>query len=394
VEYTHAAACGASLVAFGVHSLVDIPMMMPAIMLLMLSILASGVVPPAPRLEGRGSGRIVGSQRILYTVLWSAVLGTGWWSARVYARYVHGEQWLAQGLYQRGAEELRRAAADQPEIALYHAEYGYACGLEAARGDISYLPQGIAAYERALAHERPHALWWTNLAALYWQDGQAQKAVEAIRQAARYAPDDPTVWLNLGLYEEERGWTEEAQEMYRKVLAVEPLWGQSQFWGESALRRNLLASQPVAPTPYTRARLLWLAGQHDTALAVLEQTIEHDPTQPGPYTNMARLYLEGGELVRAGEYLKAARALVNTEHDLAWIEYVEAELARARGDQTQWATHLGVARRLVLPDETGQYLFYSRDIAYYQFLRVRVRGAYLPQVRTLGPDPVLGELLQ
>jgi tetratricopeptide (TPR) repeat protein len=393
-EHAQAAAYGASLVAFGVHSLVDIPMMMPALMLLMLSILASGVVPPEPRMGRRGSGHVVGYRRILYTVLWLAVLGTGWSSACVYARYVHGEQWLAQGQHQRGAEELRRAAADQPKIALYHAEYGYACGLAAARGDISCLPEGIAAYERALALEKPHALWWINLAALYWQDGQAQKAVEAIRWAAHYAPDDPTVWLNLGLYDEERGLTEEAQEVYREVLSVEPLWGHSQFWGESALRRGVLASQPVEPTPYTRARLLWQAGQPGPALAILEQTVEHDPTQPGPYTNIARLYLEAGDLDRAAEYLKAAYALVNTEHDLAWIEYVEAELARSRGDPAQWAAHLRAARGLVLPDDTGQYLFYSRDIAYYQFLRVRVRGAYLPQVRTLGPDPVLVELLQ
>jgi hypothetical protein len=142
------------------------------------------------------------------------------------------------------------------------------------------------------------------------------------------------------------------------------------------------------------AQALWRAGQEGPALAVLEGTIDHDPTQPGPYVSIARLYVAAGELGHAQDYLDAARVLVHTDHDRAWIQVVEAELALARGDQAGWSTHLQQARDLLWPDATGYPLVYGRDIALFQFLRLRIRGALLPQLAVLSPDPLLVDLLQ
>ena len=96
---------------------------------------------------------------------------------------------------------------------------------------------------------------------------------------------------------------------------------------------------------------------------------------------------------RAEDYLDAARVLVHLDHDLAWIRFVEAELALARGDQNEWQKNIQAARDLIWPDNTGNLVLYGREIANFQFLRLTVKGTFLPQVTTLRPDPILVDLL-
>lgn len=392
-EWAQRAACGAGLVALGVHSLFDMPLVTPAVMLLMLGILAAGIVQPADSTQPqKRSNRVIHWCGAL--VLWAVVLGTGWWSADVYAGYVNGERRLVDGDYRSGAELLREAADSQPDTALYHAEYAYACGLAAYQGDESCLQEGIAAYKRALELEAPHAVWWANLAALYWQGGNTAQAVRGMQQAVVYAPDDPDMWINLGTYYEALDRHSDARTAYRRVLELAPEWGEAGFWAETPVRRAVLALYPVELSPYRRAEILWRAGDRDAALRVFQKEIDRDSTQPGPYVDIARLYTGSGDLDRASGYLDAARLLVHTDLGQAWIYVVEAEIARLRGDLIIWEERREAARTLILPDETGQALYYGREVAYFQFLRVKVRGTLLPQVHTLGPDPVLVELLQ
>ena len=392
-QKTHIAACGAALVAFGLHGLVDMPMMVPAVMLLMLGVLAAGItMPTQPAVPGRI--RVL-TGRIAPLGLWIAVLGAGWWSARVYADYVQGERFLFNGDYNRGAETLRRVTEKQPFIALHDAEYGYACGLAAAGGDPTWLAAGIDAYQRALEQEAPHAVWWANLAALYWQNDQRDQAVDAMREATRYAADDPGMWLNLGVYYEMQGKRDQAEETYRRVLENDPSWQYAAFWTETTLRRSVLAAKVVGDIPYVRAQALWQAGQHAAAMDVFRAEIERDPTQPTPYFDIARLYLADGELARAHDYLDAGKLLVHNPINQAWSYAVGAALAQAEGDTVTWQTDLTRAGDLILPDQTGTPVYlYERDIAHLHFLRVTVRGTLLPQVHTLGPDPLLSDWLK
>jgi hypothetical protein len=86
--------------------------------------------------------------------------------------------------------------------------------------------------------------------------------------------------------------------------------------------------------------------------------------------------------------------LAHVDVDVAWIYYIESEIAWLRGDYATWEARLAEARRLVLPDATGHAMFYGRDVAQYQFLRLTIQGALLPQLVVLWPDPVLVDLLQ
>ncbi|MBN1201233.1 MAG: O-antigen ligase family protein [Anaerolineae bacterium] len=397
-ERARIAACGAALVAFGVHGVVDMPMMVPAVMLLMLGVLAAGIGRLPEQTEGfQGLERFwTVAYHVVPVTIWGMVLITGWWSTRVYADYMQGERLLADGDYRRGADMLRHVADGQPTTALYHAAYAYACGLAAYGGDSGLLPAGIDAYGQALDLEPSHAVWWANLAALYWQAGQREQAVDAAQQAVHYAPDSADMWLSLGVYYEEMGIADRAETAYQNALEVDTqnLWGHALFWSATPLRQAVLAAYPLEPRPYMQAHALWEAGQPEAALAVLDHSLDHDPTQPYPYIDMARLYLAAGQLERAQDYLDAARLLVHTDQGEAWMRYIEAGLAQAQGEYEQMQERLGAARKLILPDSTGRPVVYGQEIANFQFLHLATRGILLPQVPALGPDPGLADLLQ
>ncbi len=387
----HTVACLSSLVAFGAQSLVDLTVMVPAIMLLLLVIMSLLVEPAPDPIPSRSAYRL---RFVLSAFLWLPLLLVGWWSAAVYRDYMRGQLALLDGDYPRSVNILRQVAEDQPGLALHHAAYAYASGLAASNGDASYLTEGIAAYRRALDQERPHAVWWTNLAALYWQSGDQIRALEAMRQAIHYASEDPDIWLNFAIYSEESGQTDQAASAYRRVLELDPAWSyEPQFWTTSPLREQVYSAAALDPSPYHRALTLWHNGQPAAALDVLEARISRDPSQPKPYVQIARLYIADGQLDRAEDYLDAAYLLVHEDINLAWIRYAEAQIAHARGDLALEQKLLQEACDYIWPDPTGQPIFYGRDITNYQFLHDTVIGVLLPQVYTLGPDPELVSLL-
>jgi tetratricopeptide (TPR) repeat protein len=381
----------ASLVAFGVHGLFDMPMIVPAVMLLYLALWTSVFELYAPRPVPRRQRAVV---LLGLAGAWGIVLGAGWWALSTYETYVAGERLLVLGHYDEAIRRLERATDREPDNPLYWAEYGYACGLAAANGDEAYLQPGIRAYERALALERPHAVWWTNLAALQWQIGDREASVESMRAAVAYAPAMPEVWVNLGRYAELLGHRDDAEQAFERALAVDPRWGAASFWDETALRNRVRLQHVTEPLPYTEAQRHLQAGDLRAGVRGLERTIGRDPSQPGAYSLIAWLYVQAGEGEAARDYLAAARVLAHTDLDWAWIDAVAAELARAEGDETAWADKRSDARARLWPDDTGHPLYYGQDVANLQFLSLKVKGALLPQVVVLGPDPLLVALLR
>ena len=395
-EWAFMVACGASLAGFGVHSLVDMPMIFPAVMLLMLGILAAGVLKPLPNqthrqriVWGRWAYRVVA---VLFSVV---VLGAGWWSSRIYADYVRGEEYLVAGNDFQALATLKGVVHTRPDFPLYQSQYGFACGLSVFRGDEFCSPfEGISAYQRALQLEAPHAVWWANLAALYWQAEQGQQAIDAMGQAVHYAPDEPDFWLNLGIYAEASGQTDLARNAYQETLTRDARWSQTSFWTETALRRETLSQMSIEPTPYELAGTLWNAGNRPGALAVFDGVIRHDPSQPGPYIQLARLWLSVGDYDRTRDYLAAAELLVHADPDRAWIALTRADLALAQGEQTVWNYYRGAARHWLWPDWAGYTLYYGQDVALYQFLHVQIAEVLLPQLTVFSPDPELVGLLR
>ena len=392
-ERAQVAACLSGTVGWFAHQLVDVPALTPVVFLLLLMVLAAGLEPGSrPAALPR---RRINARSLVIFALWLAVLGAGWWSNRVYAEYIRGARQVVGGDAAAGIGALRRAAERHPQIALYHAAHGYACGLAAASGETDLLAQGIAAYERALALEAPHAVWWANLSALYAQADQPEQATRAAERAADYAPDYAGFWLNLGALAEQDDQPARAAEAYRRALEIDPYWGHHDaFWQKNALRREVLAAANVEPLPLDRAKQLWFEGQEDAARATLQAAIDRDPAELVPYVDFGLFWVWTGNLAHADDYVAAARLLATNDLEYARVDYLAAQIAVAKGDMTRADELLEQARVRILPDETGIPLFQGRDVAHMQFLRAAWRGSLLPQLDFLSFDPVLVTLLE
>ncbi|MCD4685587.1 MAG: Wzy polymerase domain-containing protein, partial [Anaerolineae bacterium] len=394
-ERAHLAACGAALVAAMVHSMVEMPLLQPAVMLLVLGVVAALCGEVGGKTDHAPRQRCMTGYRIAALIVWAVVLGSGWWSARVYATYERGQRALGEGDYVRAVELLENAADAWPRAALYHAEYGYACGVAAAHGVDLCLADGIAAYEYALDEEPENAVWWANLAALYWAAEQPEAAITAMQQATSHAPESPDLWLNLGIYAEAIGQETEALAAYEQALDADPFWDAAlRFWDQTSLRQAATQRYTGDSAPLSQVALYIAAGDVPGATAVLEAEIDRDPSQPWPYANLARAHIAMGDHDRARAYLDAARVLVHTPAGKAWVKVGEAELARAEGDDDGYTALMEEARDIMWPDGTGHPLSYGNDIAYLQFLRLRVPGTLLPQLTVYGTEPTLIELLQ
>lgn len=393
-SWGYASAGAASTLACGVHSMVDMTLLFPSVMLLVILVLAAWLIPPNPAGDVRSDRRLVSAlSRIAALLLWGGVLVTGWWSTGVYADFVRGQQLLADRDYEHSAQVLAGVADRFPSLVVYRAEEAFAYGLAAYYGDADSLLPAIEAYQRALELEEPYAVWWANLAALYDQAGRLDEATQAMQRATEFAPDSPDMWLNLGLYYERQGLSDQAQAAYHWVLELDSQWGHARFWSQTALRQTVRASVSIEPTPYMQAQTLWDAGQPDAALEVLNKKIRFDPVEPRWYCDIARLYLADGQLDRAHAYLDAARVLAQGDLDHAWIEYVAALIAREEGDLDEWNRRMETAYETLHPATAGQVIPYGRDVINLQFFQIAVSGTVLPQVQLLGPDPILNDLL-
>lgn len=68
-----------------------------------------------------------------------------------------------------------------------------------------------------------------NLAVLYWFNGEKEIALKHMRNAAKSAPKNQQLWLNLGFMEEQAGNQEESLLAYERVLRLNPLLSKSIF---------------------------------------------------------------------------------------------------------------------------------------------------------------------
>lgn len=394
-ERAHLAACGAALVAVLVHHMVEMPLLQPAVMLLLLGIVAAVCEKSDGNTNQVLCSRRTTAYRIAVLAVCTVVLATGWWSARVYATYERGQRALGAGDHDRALDLLKKAADSWPDVALYHAEYGYACGVAVAHGEDHCLAEGIAAYERALDEEPENAVWWANLAVLLWEADQAEAAIRALQHATAHAPESPDLWLNLGIFAEAAGQEALAVTAYERALDADPVWDTAmRFWDQTPLRQMVAQRYTGDLAPLSQVALYMAAGDLAGAIAVLEAEIDRDPSQPWPYVSIARVHIAVGDYHRARAYLDAARVLVHTPEGKAWIKVGEAQLAQAQGDKAAYVALMKDARDVMWPDGTGHLLSYGNDIAYLQFLRMRVPGVLLPQLTVYGTEPALIELLQ
>ncbi len=160
-----------------------------------------------------------------------------------------------------------------------------------------------------------------NLAVIYEQEGDYERAIREYRVAAESGVADPRIHLNLGNSLMKTGRYDEAREQYQKTLHIAPDF-------ESAVHNNLG---------------ILAAHQGDWSLAIgeFESSLASNPENTGALSNLAAAYLSSGRFDEAIVAFRRAlqrpeaneatlrRSLGVAYHESGLIEEAEVELAEA-----------------------------------------------------------------
>ncbi len=90
-------------------------------------------------------------------------------------------------------------------------------------------PQKIAALEAMIARDPKNAEFQTQIANLYYDSGQYDKAIEHYQQSLNLRPGDPNVETDLAVSYHYKGQDDKALEMLDRVLAHSPDFSQALF---------------------------------------------------------------------------------------------------------------------------------------------------------------------
>ncbi|MCA9981493.1 MAG: tetratricopeptide repeat protein, partial [Anaerolineales bacterium] len=176
-------------------------------------------------------------------VLWGAILLAGMWVYPALQSYERGvaaveaEEWVV------AREHFAAAQARTPYI-----DTGVALAEALTLGRLAmedpiYLPAAIATYEQLIAHEPGWPSNYANLAALYWQSGEADTAIKYMEQAHKISPQVKRYLLNLGVWHEIIGAEATASAYYEQLAMLPNVWKSPIFWQATAVRQEVA---PVA----------------------------------------------------------------------------------------------------------------------------------------------------
>ncbi|MBN2469258.1 MAG: O-antigen ligase family protein, partial [Anaerolineae bacterium] len=326
----HIALGGAILAVIG-HHLFDITLMMPALVLVLLLLLACVVPEESPESHVLSSRHW---QTALVLASAAVVIITGWGSQRIQQRYFDALRLANSGAWQEAARALGPVVPADPALPLYAAQQGYIWGVAAYPGDNAAAAEGIAALGQALAAEDTYAPWHANQAALYRQIGDDAAAQEAMYRAIAHAPRSGVLWLNRGLWAEQDGDLPAAREAYAHVLEATDAFGLP-FWGESPLRQEVradyLARLEVPPMLQEVVNLLEV-GQGEAAMALLLEAPPAAPDSAWWRVMMAITHDVMGETELADLWLQSAPLYQQTGRDAVWLAVGQAALAVFRDD--------------------------------------------------------------
>jgi putative inorganic carbon (hco3(-)) transporter len=385
---TLAGAVGA-VVAFGVHELTDIPATTPAVTLAGLLALAIMMMPVKP-IALSSTWRRVGHPFAM-AGLWVVLLITGLWSSQIYSAYGNILLYAIRSNDFRGAAtQMQSVIEADPALVLYDKEQGLLWGLAANEGDREAAREGIAVYERLVVREPFYAVVWSNLASLYWQVGEQEKGVEAMRRAVELAPLSWQLAVNLGNYETALDHTVNAQAAYEQALELYPDISLITDLKAAVLRQSVLSVDNELSIPAQVVTLLD-HGEVEQAQEVWAQNPQ--PKWAGSYIIDALLALAEDNRESAELVLAEAERVIVSKTDRAWVLLGWARLAAYDGETATMTEQLQAAQENLKKGVFEGDFVDGLSIAYAQFLRLGFPRQFLPQVYYPVDDPVLLHLL-
>ncbi len=380
----------AMMIGYGVHLLVDTPVMMPAVAITGLTAIL--IVTGQPQSSETPQARPLLNHAFtgLYAVVVAALLVTGFSSNAIYNDYIGIVRTGAQSRdYATAADQLATVTEADPSLVVYHWQQGILYGLAAANAaDADSTAESTArsallAFERASALEPQNALIRANIAGLHRQLGETDAALDAYRQASDLAPRSWQIALAWAEFAESSGDTTQAQMVYARVISANPA---------AALHPMVAASPTAAPlidglalNGFNQMARSYIGGDYDAALAVWDATTATART-PQFYILRA-LIADAQDDTRAAEaFLSQGRARIVAD-DTVSPKWAEAGAALLQNDTDELAA-LSQPAIIQSGGTTPITLFRA------QYIRNGLEVQALPQVGYELLDPILRRLLQ
>ncbi|GAB4536592.1 MAG: hypothetical protein Kow0063_22290 [Anaerolineae bacterium] len=345
------------LVGFGVHSLVDNLLAVPAVMLPV--IIMAAICCARPQGESSGAHFLLTPGRGL--LLTFGVAGLVAWS--LYSQSAFGNV-VADTYAQRwasAAARLDQLPAGSLPPSFRHFQKGLIYGklaLDDPNGDAMKI--AIASYQSGLNRMSQYVPGHANLAALYWQMGDltgAHRELQTVTRMANqpdesYSPNVSLYWLNLGLLLEQQGNEGEAIDTYGRLLAFMPSLAESVYWTETEWRRQnwsliqrnaemqIEQLYPPAEVDIRKGELAYFSGDLSRAAELFETGMVSAPFRAGVWL---------GEALNAqGRYQEA----------LAILEGVPGDrLSRGRSFAAKTYVNLGRANLALGREEAAIHNF-------------------------------------
>jgi tetratricopeptide (TPR) repeat protein len=215
-----------------------------------------------------------------------------------------GDAWLTLGMVYSSAarwseakDSLARAVEIDPNV--LQARLSYARALEKCDKLDDAAFQLLKAERLAPGDVRP----LKELGAVFYRKGLYDKAVQFLGRARGLAPGDARIFYALGLAQEARRDPGAAMAAYRRAIEIDP--------GFSDAKKTL-------------ADLLATMGEHERAIAVLDDLLRSERTNE-------QVALNREVLVRALEEMRARRVLGRTERELERTALVQEGQLKRRG---------------------------------------------------------------
>jgi tetratricopeptide (TPR) repeat protein len=213
--------------------------------------------------------------------------------------------------------------------------------------------EAVAAFEKALTADPRHLKAHNNIALAAIELGELELAEAHYRESLAIEPQ-PAIYSDLGFVLERQGLIEEAAEMYRKSLELDPgsasanynlaasLARRGEFAAAERHFRAALEQKPSAQAYTGLGIVLWRQGRVDDAIASLDAAIEADSTLPAAYDQRGTILTEQGRLEEAESNY---RALVRSQPSAAAHQKL-AEVLRRLGRTDEARMEMEMAQAL------------------------------------------------
>jgi putative inorganic carbon (HCO3(-)) transporter len=329
-----ASACLASLVGSLAHGMVEDFLSFPFFALTLIVLVAAalgGAEPPE-----RGFYRRISSRWLVAPV--SLLFLSMFWTDIGYFYFSTGAGLATQGQWQAAAPFVERATQTDPAFPFYHFQLGFIYGTLASDEGSPNLDRAIREYEVGMSQEPYYSLNHANLAALYWQDGQADAAIEHLREAMELAPLAARYPLQLGSYYEQLGSEASATGCYEQAIDLAPSLIDDLFWDGSEWREGFIrpyregATGGGASSSPSSGELALQEGRYQEAAEYFESVLSTHPGNAAARTRLGLAYLALGDADAGTHHLQVAIFLGSgTEAHLALgrLAYQRGDLAEA-----------------------------------------------------------------